>query len=221
MKKRILIVVYVLLLCVTASFAWLSNIQETETKFVNVDFENAMITDFSLDATLDIDDSYVEERVPGKNGERDEIKLRKKSTLPGSRIPFTIDITRDVTTEKKTKLFLDLELDEANADILEFIYIEVVYTEVTQISGTNEFSTESRHVYKRLSESEKGGYYGDYSVEIFGEGREITIPIKRDENGDGNDETFVTLKCNFYYSNEATAEHQDMGIDAMVFRMER
>ena len=214
MKKRILIVVYVLLLCVTASFAWLSNIQETETKSVNVDFENAMITDFSLDAKLIIDDSYVESRESG-------IKLNETSTLPGSRIPFTIDITRDEITEKKTKLFLDLELDEADAEILKFIYVEVVYTEVTQIPGTNNYSTKSRHVYKNLSESETGGYYGDYSVEIFGEGSEIIIPIERDENGDGIKEMEVTLSCSFYYSSQATATHQDMGIDAMVFRMER
>ena len=223
MKKRILIVVYVLLLCVTASFAWLSNIQETNVKSVNVDFENAMITDFSLDAELKIDPSYVETSDEEKNDESG-IKLSGNSTLPGSRIPFEIVITRDEKAEKKSKLFLDLELDEADAEILKFIYVEVVYTEVTVIKGEGnkeEYSTKSRHVFKRLLDSEQGGYYGDYSVEIFGEGNEIIIPPQRVEKENSPPEMYVTLNCSFYYSDEATATCQDMGIDAMVFRMER
>ena len=220
MKKRILIVVYVLLLCVTTSFAWLSNIQETEVKTVSVDMNNGLINDFSFSASLEMDDSY-------KVASTDGIKLNNKIMVPGVRIPFKIHIERG-TEEKKAKLLLDLDMDctEAELDtdgipkIMKKIYVEIVFNEIS----TDNPGGKTRHIFKKLSElSEIDGYYGDYTIELFGEGEEIIIsPAILNEDGSvsaGND--VLTLNCSLYYDQTATAEYQDMGIGAMLFRLER
>lgn len=222
MKKRILIIMYVLLLCVTVSFAWLSNIQETSTESVSVDFNNAMITDLEFNANLEIDPSYCDAEHSGEG-----IRLSEKVMIPNARIPFKINIDR-AENEKKAKLFLDLAIDcsedetvEGIPMILDKIYVDIVFTE-RSIQYPN---GRTRHVLKKLSEfSEKDGFYGDFSVELFGVGEEIIVGSIADENNDkqiNDTESVLTLSCSLFYDNSATAEYQEMGIDAMLFRLER
>ena len=49
MKKRILIIFYALLLCVTASFAWLSNFQPNKVTNLSVDYSGGALTVADLD----------------------------------------------------------------------------------------------------------------------------------------------------------------------------
>ena len=44
MKKRILIIVYALLLCVTASFAWISNFDQSRVESVMFNYNNGALT---------------------------------------------------------------------------------------------------------------------------------------------------------------------------------
>ena len=220
MKKRILIVLYVLLLCVTASFAWLSNIQETETNTISVDFTNGMISDFTFNASLEMSDSYKIESTEG-------IKLNNKLMVPGARVPFKIHIEKG-KEEKRAKLVLDLDMDCVEADldtdgipkIMKMVYVEIIFNEISEDNPGGK----TRRVFKKLSEfSETNGFYGDYTIELFGEGEEIIVSSAIfNEDGTvsaGND--ILTLNCSLYYDQLATAEYQDMGIGAMLFRLER
>lgn len=164
MKKRILIIVYVLLLCGTITFAWLSNAQSNINEYVDVQFNSgkAIVVDLPFKAYLerklaegenDTDsDGYV--RVNG------DFSFDTKATIPGSRLPFRIRIQNPEAESKGTKLVLDMYIEgydpnseeefiRNKADFLDAVYIEIVLGEgfnavvddesdTTQESGTDE-----------------------------------------------------------------------------------
>lgn len=206
MKKRILIIVYVLLLCVTVSFAWLSNVQENINKTVDVNFENgkAMITDFSFDAYLEkrnTDGTY--SKVEGA------FEFDQRTMVPGVRVPFRIRIKNISDVEKKAKLVLDMQIDGFDADgvnILDVLYIDMV-------PGEGFEDDKTRNIFIKLSEAETVGDASDgrFSLDLYGEGGELTIPASKN---------YVTLECSFYYDQNATAEYQNKAISALSFKLE-
>ena len=222
MKKRILIIVYVLLLCVTTTFAWLSNSQEQRARTLSVDLEDgkAVITDLSFDAVLEkqnAEGNY--EAVEGA------YSFDKKTMVPGARTPFRIKITNLGTTTKDTKLVLDMHIDDFDPtdeiNILDMLYIDIVL-------GEGFGASDVRHVFKKLSEATVIGDTdsGSFSLVLYGEGEEITVPAPVDKNRNGviSEEerlaSAVAINCSFYYDQNATAEYQDMSISALSFRLE-
>ena len=84
---------------------------------------------------------------------------------------------------------------------------------------------ETRHVFKKLSEAI---YKGDglFSLEIYSEEDKIVIPTVDEVNESlaKNEKTqngYVALNCSFYYDQNAGAEYQGKGIDALSFRLEQ
>lgn len=216
MKKRILIIVYVLLLCVTTSFAWLSNVQENKNDTVDVNFADgkAVITDFAFDAYLEKrNDDGTYSKVEGA------FEFDQRTMVPGVRVPFKIKIKNIGDNAKNTKLVLDMHIDNFDVNepsILDMLYIDMVLGKGFADSGT-------RNIFIKLSEANVVGNEGsgDFSLDLYGEGEELTIPIQSivDEINPGAD-GYVTLDCSFYYDQNATAEYQNKAISAMSFRLE-
>ena len=215
MKKRILIIVYALLLCVTASFAWLSNTQLNEAGEIAVKFSKdkddykVLITDFSFEGYLEkkgVNDVY--EKVEGS------FTFDTQTTVPGVRIPFRIRVKNVAEVSKNAKLVLDMYVENYDADspnILDMLYIDVVLGDGFAESG-------SRHVYKKLSEASVIGEDGSgtFSLDIYGDNDKITIPsYNKVSVADG----FVALNCSLYYDQNATVEYQETGV-AFAFRLE-
>ena len=254
MKKRILIIVYVLLLCGTATFAWLSNAQNSINETIDVDFSGgkAVVTDFSFNAYLErkIADGEVNASDKDNDGyvavDEGAFSFDTQSTLPGTRLPFRIRIQNLGDAKKSTKLVLDMyiegydpdsndEMIRSKADLLDVIYIEIVLgdgfstndaldPDEDQIEDADK-KVETRHVFKKLSEAI---YKGDglFSLEIYSEEDKIVIPTVDEVNESlaKNEKTqngYVALNCSFYYDQNAGAEYQGKGIDALSFRLEQ
>lgn len=210
MKKRILIIFYALLLCVTASFAWLSNFHANVVKTIDIDFQDGALTVVDLDF-----DAYIETR--NSDGDFERIpegifKFDSKQMIPDSITPFKIKIKNYSTSESnKAKLGLAIRIDpvkQGDVNILDMFYIDVV--------AGNGFGENKLHVFLKLSEAEPIGNEnsGEYFLWIYGDGKEITVPPTKAET------EYVTLDCSFYYDQNATAEYQNKAIHAMAFRLE-
>lgn len=248
MKKRILIIAYVLLLFVTVSFAWLSNAQERINETLDIDFisegKNAIITDFDFGAYLErrLEDGEAVEDVDDDGyvpAEEDEtLFFNEKTTVPGTRIPFRIRILNKGNAVKKTKLVLDIyiagcdpnsddEAERKKAEVLDVIYVEIVLGDGfnKNLDGASGESVETRHVFKKLSEATYNGN-GVFSIELYGNGEELSIPTAAVVNENlralGKEQNgHVALNCSFYYDQLAGAKYQGMSIDALSFRLEQ
>lgn len=216
MKKRILIIIYALLLCVTASFAWLSNFEIKPVNNVLIDFRGkpegglATVASFDFDTVLEIAD---------ENG--DYVSLAKdvpytfdkKNMIPDSMTSFRIKLKNNSDTESRTtKLILGISIDpeEAkNVNILDVLYLDVV-------ASSGFMNLENYHIYVRLNEAKEIGAAGsgEYTLTLYGEGNELVIPASNGED------RYATIDCKLYFDQEATAEYQNKTIEAMVFRFE-
>lgn len=217
MKKRILIVIYALLLCVTASFAWLSNFNKNIVEDIKIDFRDGAltVTDPGFQAYIETVNSKGNfERIPdGPNGEQLPFTFEQKQMVPDAVTPFRIKVKNTSTTDyRKAKLGVALRIDpEATrtANILDVMYLDIV-------AGDGFSDSNTYHVYVRLDAASKVGSEdnGEYFLWIYGEGDEIIIPPTT------ADKEYVTLDCSFYYDQNATAEYQNQSIYAMAFRLE-
>lgn len=209
MKKRILIIVYALLLCVTSSFAWLSNFEANQAKHVTVDFQNgnATVVDPGYDAYITTEQNGEDVRVG------DKFVFDHKKMVPNSVTPFKIKIKNKSETEsKKAKLSLAIKISPEEAskvNILDVLYVDIVVGQ--GFDGANTY-----HVFKKLSEATLIGSKnsGEYILDIYGNGEEIVIPPTSEEN------EYVSLNCYIYYDKNATAEYQDKTIQTLSFRLE-
>ena len=217
MKKRILIVIYALLLCVTASFAWLSNFNKTDVKNLLIDYQagELTITDLGFQAFIETPNSDgVFERIPDDlDGGQLPFTFDHKAMVPDSVTPFKIKIKNNSSEKSRdAKLGIALRIDPEAAkvaNILEVMYIDV-------IAGDGFSDDENYHIYMRLDEASVVGNSenGEYFLWLYGEGSEIIIPPTSD------DKEYVTLDCSFYYDQDATAEYQNKSIQAIAFRLE-
>ena len=216
MKKRILIIIYALLLCVTASFAWLSNFNVTPVKSIAVDFQGADKGGLATVASFDFDTAL---EIVDENG--DYVPLEKdvpytfdsKNMVPDSMTSFRLKIKNNSTTESRTtKLVVAISIDPEQAkqaNILDVLYLDVV-------ASDGFMNLENYHIYVRLNEAKEVGAKGsgEYTLTIYGDGNELVIPA-----ADGDDD-YATIDCKIYFDQEATAEYQNKTIDAMLFRFE-
>ena len=207
MKKRIMIVVYALLLCVTASFAWLSNFQANEVSNVSVDFSDGALT--VIDPGFD---AYIE--VKNANGAFEPVVqdfvFDKKQMVPDTITPFNVKIKNKSTeSARKAKLGVAIRVNPAQLD--EVNLLDVIYIDAVMGDGFGD--VKKQHVYIKLSEAQRVGAddSGEYFLWIYGDGNEIEIPATG---------KYVTITCSFYYDQNATAAHQNKTIEAMAFRLE-
>jgi hypothetical protein len=212
MKKRILIVIYALLLCVTASFAWLSNFQANHVNEINVDFSNGALNIVNLDFN-----AYIETRTESGSFERipdgEMFSFDHKRMVPDSITPFRIKIKNNSTTEsRKAKLAVAIRLKQSevgNVNLLDMLYLDVV-------AGDGFSETNNYHVFVKLNTADliSTEEEGEYLLYVYGDGDEIIIPPT------SSAKEYVTLDCSLYFDQNATAEYQNEVITAMTFRLE-
>ena len=212
MKKRILIVIYALLLCVTASFAWLSNFQANYVNEIRVDFSNGALSVINLDFN-----AYIETRTESGSFERipdgEIFSFDHKSFVPDSITPFRIKIKNKSTTEfRKAKIGVAIRLKQSevgNVNLLDMLYLDVV-------AGDGFDETNNYHVFVKLNTADlvSTEEEGEYLLYIYGDGDEIMIPPTTPTK------EYVTLDCSLYFDQNATAEYQNEVITAMTFRLE-
>lgn len=217
MKKRILIVIYALLLCVTASFAWLSNFNKTEVKNLFIDYQagELTVTDLGFQAFIETPNSDgVFERIPdAPDGGQLPFTFDHKAMVPDSVTPFKIKIKNNSSEKsREAKLGIALRIDPEAAKIANIL--EVMYIDV--IAGTGFSDDENYHVYMRLDEASAvgNGEGGEYFLWIYGDDSPISIPPTTDAY------EYVTLDCSFYYDQNATAKYQNQSIFELAFRLE-
>ena len=224
MKKRILIIIYALLLCVTVSFAWLSNFQVTKVNELAVDYRKGGLTvaNLGFEGHIEIPDGNggykpLYEKKPSENATETETEILsivdKVQMVPDSITPFRIKIKNLSTTEyRKAKLGIAISLDPE--ELRQANVLEVLYLDIISIDGFSEGTT--YHSYIRLDEAYPVGAEGsgEYFYYIYGEGEELMIPPTSAK------QEYVTFDCSFYYDKEATAEYQNKSIKALSFRLE-
>ena len=205
MKKRIFVIVVALLLCVSASFAWLSNREEQPVSNIDVGFDNPVSV-----AKLDFTAIMEVEKDPGvftPLGKGESFSFSKKDLIPDSVTRFKIKIMNNSEEASEAKLAVAITLDPEQvktANILDVLYIDVMA--VDGLSGTNDY-----HIFAGLKDAEEVGSVGggSYLFYVYGDGSELPVPPS----------TEVTLDCYFYYSQEATAKYQNKDI-SLSFRIE-
>ena len=205
MKKRIFIIVLSLLLCASATFAWLSNFETTSVKNINVGFDNPVSV-----SKLDFDAEMWVETTPGQFTCLEDdapFTFPKERMIPDSVTRFKIKIKNNTAEDSKAKLALSIALDPEQAKTVNLL--DVLYLDIMAGEGFN--GADDHHIFVNLRESREVGASGsgNYLYYAYGEGNELTIPKSAE----------VTLDCYFYYSQEATAKYQDKDI-ALSFRIE-
>lgn len=212
MKKRILIIFYALLLCVTASFAWLSNFEANYVNNIRVKYDNGAlkVVGNNFDAHIEIRNEkgdFVE--IP--DGEA--FKFDSRKMVPDSITPFKIKIKNNSDAEAmKAKIGVAISVDPEK--IKDVNVLDVIYLDVVAGDGFNKVN--NYHTFVKLSDAYQvgGADTGDYFLWIYGEGSEIIIPATTAKT------EYVTLDCSFYFDQNATAEYQNQSINTLAFRLE-
>ena len=253
MKKRILIVVYALLLCVTICFAWLSNSRVNYVKNINVDYKNGALTighagvkgvigridengNFQMVEKLEIDPKVM---VPG-SGHKFQIRLKNTEEITEQKIKLGVLIRLSEGT-KETR-GVDGEQDSTLPDVFDKLYISVLKKAANGGGANNvEFDSENSFSVKLSAASVYGNKKDNmYFLWICGEGNEIILPATRTESSsdsnsdsgeeleegsatqttDSYDDYNVTINCSLEFDPSAAAQHQNIQIETLAFRVE-
>lgn len=230
MKKRIILSIgaLLLLLSVVVSVAWLSNFETRIVRSLNVDYQNGamVIADKNFDARVLVPDGDGGYR-PLTDGE--EFTFEDRGIVPDSVTPFKIEIDNKTDSAKTANLSLTFKTnDDDDKAMFKHLYIDVVF-------GTQ------YHVYKCLGEAREigGEGSGNYVLDIYGEGEEISIPTKATAESESESEAQaaaqsetesesdsaddfsadMSLDCYFYYDKFADASNQAKMVK-IEFRLE-
>lgn len=230
MKKRIILSIgaLLLLLSVVVSVAWLSNFETRIVGSLKVDYEDGamVIANKNFDARVLVPDGDGDYRAL-TNGE--EFTFDARGIVPDSVTPFKIEIDNQTGSAKTANLSLTFTTDDDDdPPMFEHLYIDVVF-------GTQ------YHVYKCLGEARKigGEGSGNYVLDIYGEGEEISIPATVTSESESESEVQaaaqtetesesdsadsfsadMSLDCYFYYDKFADASNQAKMVK-IEFRLE-
>ncbi len=209
MKKRIFLSIATLLLCITVSFAWISNmstniVNTIDINFLSEDQGNLSVASRDLEAQIYIKDG--DEFVPADENSAFDSSL----FVPGSNTPFKIKIHNNA--KKALYLEMTLAFSETSYDGREEYHLrDALFIDI--YAGEGFPQGEIYHQYKNLAEAEQLGSSDEYILEIYNEDNMILIPEMAEDE-------WVTLECYFYFDMNATAEYQNMSMKKFVFRLE-
>ena len=253
MKKRILIVVYALLLCVTICFAWLSNSRVNYVREINVDFKNGALTVDRAGVTGVI--GTVDSK--GEFKAVDKLSIDSRLMIPGSGHKFQIRLKNiDETKTQKIKLGVLIKLNDDTdvpqgtgelPDVFDKLYISVLKRATSSGEANNvEFDSDNSFSVK-LNEASVYGNPDDkmYFLWICKDETEIILPAKESDSDAseslGNevspvaeteteadatqttgpyDDYNITINCSLEFDPSATAQHQNIQIETLAFRVE-
>ena len=209
MKKRLLLILYCLLLCCTATFAWILNGDPEYVRNIVIDYtdDNKMcISSVNVKANA----YFIMEsgEVPAEQFELDASEL-----IPDTMIPFRI--TLDYQAQDPEKSALPVKLTLVGITVSDPRLLNMMYISVTPknegLSSTNGRGS----VYKCFSEAKLMGDGVTYSLDIYDSENRLFIP-HNEENGPASE-----LDCYLYFDRKADATYQGMSINITSFRLEQ
>ena len=192
-RKKILISIFSLVLCVLVTFAWINEVQNPKGRVMKLELQNATISDSELDVKLSVnieEDVFDEITQIYDENDPDQKPESFSSFAPGARKKFKVDITN------KSESSMNLRL------LLSDIVCESEELQQNIIIGTNGFAgfdsnypapmVQNKRLYDGMDAS--GGFTLVDSVEI---------PPHNIDNP-------VTIYFYVMFSSAGTAELEDM-----------
>ena len=223
MKKRILIIVYALLLCVTASFAWISNFDQSSVAAVKFNYNNGALTVWNNN----FEGKLMVPEVVGTNADGTpkevwkDVDPTKKyifdSTkfVPDSVTPFRLGIKNKSGEDQQARLSLIFKMSTEDVVLLNYIYINIIGIEAEQLGSWSFAKEDSYHQFVQLSEAEqfssKDGE-AEFVLRLYSYSNPVAVPNVNNR--------FFEFDCFFYFDPEAPTEMQHKSISAMAFRLE-
>lgn len=218
MKKRILIIVYALLLCVTASFAWISNFDQSRVESVMFNYNNGALTvwnnNFEGKLMVPVVEGTNADGTPKeiwKDVDKNKIyTFDSTKFVPDSVTPFRLGIKNISGEDQQARLSLVFKMDTEDVELLNYIYINIIGVE----SG-NFAKEDSYHRFVKLSEAEQisnNGEEAEFVLRLYSYSNPVAVPKVNNR--------FFEFDCFFYFDPEAPTEMQHKSISAMAFRLE-
>ena len=211
MKKRILWIVYSLLLCCTVTFAWILSGKPLAVPYVMLDYaeENQMfISSVGVNAKAYFRQG--DQEVPAEDFYLDPSKL-----VPGTIIPFTI--TLDYQAQDEARSAISVKLSMIGITVSDPKLLDKMYVSVTpkneRLTSTNGRQT----LYICLNEAEPMGEAGEetYRLNIYDSSNQLIIP--HNDAGSAPSE----LDCYLYFDRSADSSFQNLSLDIRYFRLEQ
>lgn len=209
-KKRILLLMYALLLCVTASFAWIIIRDPIRTKSLVVDYHThkLMVSDKNIELSIWVPekDGFAEISNSSDEDNRNEL-FRFQNIVPDYNVSYQIRIKNNTSAPITIRLSIS---SLSCADKLINVDDALVYLSVRP---GNLFKS---HAGIKLPEEKYMGIT-DQTLQSIGNGQyslSLYDGLQIPPTGDG----YVELECYFYFSKEMDNSYQNL--DFRVFTIQ-
>ena len=218
MKKRILLIVYSILLCCTITFAWILDGNPKPIKGFMFNYaEDSRMSIASIGADVAIGFRQGDGYVAAK-----DFVLQPSHMMPNARIPFKIMFDYQATDEAKTALPVSISL--VGIRVSDPILLDKIYVSITPVTEKLTATNGRSPIYKCLSDAIPVGD-GDnisYRLELYNNLNKLYIPhndeqVREDPWDEGNR---AVLDCDFEFHSSADASCQDISLDIGIFRVE-
>ncbi len=211
MKKRILRILYCLLLCCTVTTAWILSGESVRTPYIMLDYtgDNKM---FISSVGVDAEVLFVEgeQYVPAK-----EFKLDPAKLVPGATIPFKI--TLDYQSQDEELSAISVRLSIVGITVSDPRLLSMMYIGVTPKNDGLTSTNGREMLYKCFDKAELVGEDGEftYRLDIYDSANKLIIP--HNDEGDAPSE----LDCYLYFHSDADASYQDISMNISYFHLEQ
>ena len=204
-KKYLLIFVYILLLGITVSFAWMLSNEINIVESVNIDYNkegnNLVVAPKNLEVKIYMaDENGVDQLVT------DRIKF--KGIAPHSVVPFKIRFKNN--TSKPVKVDVALSgITSTRSDLLDVVFVSAVAS-----TGWGDYSYTERPapIYEKLSVS-SATQEEDETIYSFKFLQNFSVPPTIGDN-------YLEMSCYFYFDGETMMNyHQDTILSIGQFRI--
>lgn len=202
MSKRIIALIYAILLCVTVSFAWILSEKENIVKDVTIGYNDGklVIAPTDIQGKVIISDSF------GNETElTDDFEFNPTDIIPNSIIAFSLRLRNNSYMEIPVNITF-VGITAENASIL-----DVVYFSATPSTGWKENTPPSTYI--NLGDAVYNEVDGTYTLTVL-----TTVVLRPTEVL--NEDDYMGYECYFYFDGEAmTNAHQDVNLEIGTIRI--
>lgn len=202
MGKKLLLVAYCILLCITITFSWLFDIEPNYVQNIVIDFEknNLFIVNAKIEAKLFMEQNGNDVQVD------DSFELDSSLLIPNAVIPFYITISNTGESNTLLTMTLLISVNESDLCLLDMLYVDMVVASDDAGVGT--------HVYKKLSEAKRIGNTNEYSLPLYSSENKLFVKS-------GGEDEAVKLKGYLYFDRNADSTYQGKSFKIVSFRLEQ
>ena len=202
MSKRIIALIYAILLCVTVSFAWILSEKENIVKDVTIGYNNGKL----VIAPTDIQGKVLISDSLGNETElTDDFEFNPTDIIPNSIIAFSLRLRNNSYMEIPVNITF-VGITAENPSIL-----DVVYFSATPSTGWKENTPPSTYI--NLGDAVYNEVDGTYTLTVL-----TTVVLRPTEVL--NEDDYMGYECYFYFDGEAmTNAHQDANLEIGTIRI--